>query len=281
MPKKAIPPSFTPQRQSALASFVHEKKSKRIGEIRLDLIQPNPFQPRKNYPDAEIEELTESIQQQGLLQNLVCRVEPDGKYTLIAGHRRLLALQKLGKEVAPVSILENVSDQDLRILALIENLQRKNLHPVDEVRAIVQVIEQAGSQEQAAKLLHKPVGTIGGIAALHNLGSEILDVCLGVPDLTKNKLAQLVKLPVERRLAVAKALQTGNRPVIPATKSKSGSPAPNVFRFRAKTATEASFSFKLQFKKGNPTEDEIFDALNVIRQKLKSEVFSPASTENS
>lgn len=281
MPKKAIPPSFTPQRQSALASFVHEKKSKRIGEIRLDLIHPNPFQPRKNYPDAEIEELTESINQQGLLQNLVCRVEPDGKYTLIAGHRRFLALQKLGKETVPVSILENVSDQDLQVLALIENLQRKNLHPVDEVRAVVQVIDQAGSQEQAAKLLHKPVGTVGGIAALHNLGSEILEICLGVPDLTKNKLAQLLKLPVERRLAAAMALQSGTPSIIPAAKPKSGSPAPNVFRFRAKTTTEASFSFKLQFKKGNPTEAEIFDALNVILQKLKSELSQPASSENS
>ncbi len=279
MPKKAIPPSFTPQRQSALASFVHEKKSKRIGEIRLALIQPNPFQPRKNYPDAEIEELTESINQQGLLQNLVCRVEADGKYTLIAGHRRLLALQKLGKETVPVSILENISDQDLQILALIENLQRKNLHPVDEVRAIVQVIEQAGSQEQAAKLLHKPVGTIGGIAALHNLGSDILEICLGVPDLTKNKLAQLLKLPAERRLAAARALHSGTPSKIAAVKPKSGSP--NVFRFRAKTTTNASFSFKLQFKKGNPTEAEIYDALNVILHKLKSEVFTPASSENS
>src|SRR5207302_10407022 len=105
-----------------------------LAELPISEIRPNPFQPRQDVDPAALEELKSSIQQAGLLQPVVVRGRPDGSgYELIAGERRLRACQALGWERIS-AVKRNVDDRTVLTLALIENLQRDDLSPVDEAR---------------------------------------------------------------------------------------------------------------------------------------------------
>lgn len=101
--------------------------------VRLDSIRPSRVQPRQSFSEASIAELADSIREKGIIQPLLVRPSGDG-YELIAGERRLRAAQSLGLESVPVTI-RAVDDREALELALIENIQRENLNPIDEARA--------------------------------------------------------------------------------------------------------------------------------------------------
>jgi len=109
-------------------------------ELPIHDIKPNPFQPRKTVDPTALEELVSSIKQAGLLQPVVVRRAPaNGGYELIAGERRLRACQQLGWERIP-AVQRDADDRTLLTLALIENLQRDDLSPVDEARGYERLI---------------------------------------------------------------------------------------------------------------------------------------------
>lgn len=118
-------------------------ESKQVQEIELDKIMPNRYQPRHTFSDESIEELATTLKEQGLLQPIILRKPADGtegEYEIIAGERRFRAAQSLKWAKIP-AIVENMDDEKAASLALVENLQRENLNPIDEAQAYVQLMK--------------------------------------------------------------------------------------------------------------------------------------------
>ncbi len=129
-------------------------RSENFLELDIDLIQPNSEQPRTSFPEAELEELTQSIRANGIVQPIVVR--PKGKqYQIVAGERRWRAAQRASLDKIP-AVIRDVSNEKLLELALIENIQRQELNPIDEARAYKKLIESLGlTQEEVAAQVGK------------------------------------------------------------------------------------------------------------------------------
>lgn len=132
-----------------------------LREIAVDAITSNPFQPRKTFHRGELDELRESLKESGLLQPITVRPSAKGKgFELIAGERRLKAATELGWTKIP-AVVKDLSDQELLTLALIENLQRSDLNPIEEAQGYQQLIEHFGhSHQTVATMVGKNRSTI-------------------------------------------------------------------------------------------------------------------------
>lgn len=124
-----------------------------IQEIPLKQIIPNTYQPRRQFDDVQLNELAQSIQVNGLLQPIIVRLNDDQKYEIIAGERRFRAVELLNLEKIP-AIVRDYSNQESAALALIENLQREDLNPIEEAQAYQQLeqMEQLPQKDLARKL---------------------------------------------------------------------------------------------------------------------------------
>ncbi|EAH7580241.1 ParB/RepB/Spo0J family partition protein [Campylobacter lari] len=144
----------------------------RIEEIDIDLISPNPYQPRKNFDIQALEELAGSIKEYGLIQPVVVFKKDEFNYILIAGERRFRACKLLEKEQIKAVVL-NVDDIKLRELALIENIQRENLNPIELAHSYKELLEIHDiTQEKLADLIHKSRPQIANTLRLLNLNEQ-------------------------------------------------------------------------------------------------------------
>ena len=142
-------------------------------QLDIDLIAPNPQQPRSNFEPEQLRELADSIREHGIIQPLIVSRQQDGSYVLIAGERRLQAARLAGHETVPVVIREASTAQMLE-LALIENIQRADLNPVEEAVAYRRLIEEYGlTQEEAAQRVGKSRVSVANALRLLQLESEI------------------------------------------------------------------------------------------------------------
>ena len=140
--------------------------------VPLSAIQPNPLQPRQVFPDDGIEELAESIRQKGILQPLLVR-RANGGFQLIAGERRLRAAQRLGLQEVPVTV-RDADDGELLEMALIENIQRENLNPLEEARAYRRLSDDFHlTQEEIAVRVGKDRSTVANTLRLLQLPGDI------------------------------------------------------------------------------------------------------------
>src|SRR5207302_3011555 len=143
-------------------------------ELPVREIRPNPFQPRQDVDAASLEELRSSIQQAGLLQPVVVRTAAGGGYELIAGERRLRACQALGWERIP-AVKREVDDRTVLTLALIENLQRDDLSPVDEARGYERLIQEFNlTQQDVAAAVGRDRSTVANALRLLRLPDAVL-----------------------------------------------------------------------------------------------------------
>ena len=128
-----------------------EEESKSVVKLKLNDIEPNREQPRKSFDEEALEELANSISTHGVIQPLLVRPLADGGYQLIAGERRWRASRMAGLTEVPVVIRE-MSDSEAMELALVENLQREDLNPIEEAQGLALLMETYGlTQDQAAK----------------------------------------------------------------------------------------------------------------------------------
>jgi len=127
--------------------------------VSIDQLKPNPFQPRKDFDETSIDELSASIRENGIIQPLIVRKTEIG-YEIIAGERRWRAAQKIGLKMVPV-ILKEASDREILELSLIENLQREDLNPLEEALAYEQLIGDFGlTHDEISKRIGKERSTI-------------------------------------------------------------------------------------------------------------------------
>jgi ParB family chromosome partitioning protein len=159
----------------ALLPEAEESRSsgQEVQEIPIELIVPNRLQPRTDFPQEELMELADSVRQNGLLQPVLVRRKGDGFFELIAGERRFRAAKLAGFTALP-AIVRNSSDQQAIELALIENLQRKDLNPMESARAYHRLINEFGfTQDAVAQRIGKDRSSVANLIRLVNLPFEI------------------------------------------------------------------------------------------------------------
>jgi len=149
-----------------------EQKKAEVLFVQSENIKPNPFQPREDFDTQGIEELAMSIKEKGIIQPLLVRRKGD-HYELIAGERRLRACNSLGLKELPV-IVREVEDRDSLELALIENIQRESLNPIEEAHAFQHLMDKFHvTQERIAEVLGKARSSIANTLRLLSLPHEI------------------------------------------------------------------------------------------------------------
>lgn len=183
--------------------------------ISLDAIKANPYQPRREILDKDVEELAKSIESEGLLQPIVLRSTKEG-FELIAGERRLRAFKLLKRDVIPSRVIE-ASDASSATLALIENLQREDLNPIDEALGYLSLVRDFDlTQEAAADRVGKGRTTVANALRLLSLSDEIkgflsrrllstghAKVLLGIKD--NNIRSIIARKIIEKNLSVREA----------------------------------------------------------------------------
>lgn len=141
-------------------------------DLKLDQVRPNPFQPRRDFPEKELQELASSILEHGVLQPIVVRPAGDG-YELIAGERRFRACESIGRKSVP-AIVRAASDTQMLELALVENIQRQDLNPIETAQAYAGYIDRMDlTQEEAARRLGKSRSAIANTLRLLELPRDL------------------------------------------------------------------------------------------------------------
>lgn len=144
-------------------------------ELRLSQIVPNREQPRKNFDDVALHELSESIKEHGVIQPLLVRPLDDGSYQIVAGERRWRASRLAGLEKVPV-VIKQLEDAEVQEIALIENLQREDLNPIEEALGYKILMETYGlTQEQVAVKVSKSRSAVANALRLLGLSKEEQD----------------------------------------------------------------------------------------------------------
>lgn len=169
--------------------------------LPVDELEPSPVQPRKNFPDGELQELSESIAQYGVLNPLTVRLR-DSRYELVAGERRLRAARLAGLCDVPCILLD-VSLEDASLIALVENLQRRDLDFIEEANGLSQLIKLFGmSQEEAARRIGKSQSAVANKLRLLKLPEDVL-ASLRDNGLTERHGRALLRLPDENAQRMA------------------------------------------------------------------------------
>jgi ParB family chromosome partitioning protein len=236
----------------------------------IDQIDPNPNQPRQVMGD--LSELMASIAEKGIIEPLVVRQRGD-RYQIIAGERRYQAAVQVGLRELPV-VIRDVDDTEIIEVALIENLQRKDLTPFEEAEAMHSLIRRTGyTHESLASRLGKSRTAITESLSLHSMPEDIKNLCRLADISSKSLLLQIVRQSERSKMAAlihkiadeGTATRAAIRQVT--AKTKPGRPKAFVFTYRP---TSKAFNLKLKFSKGRVERDEIIRALEAIIAELRA-----------
>lgn len=149
-----------------------------VATLRLSEIEPNKNQPRKSFDNDALKQLADSIAEHGVIQPLIVRSLPGGNYVIIAGERRWRAAKMAGLSEIPVVIRDDISDEQAAQIAMIENLQRENLNPIEEALGYKEIIDKYGlTQDKLARALGKARSSIAnslGLLSMPNGVQELL-----------------------------------------------------------------------------------------------------------
>jgi len=172
------------------------KKETTVYQLPINKIRPNPYQPRKYFNRSALEELSNSIQEYGILQPITVRKMSGGSYELVAGERRLRAAEMAGLENIPAIFLQ-ITDSNSAILAFIENIQRQNLSFIEEAEGYRNMMEDYGfTQEELASKLSKSQSSIANKLRILKLEPNIKAVLLE-QNFTERHARALLRLPDE------------------------------------------------------------------------------------
>jgi ParB family chromosome partitioning protein len=237
--------------------------------VPIDLIDPNPNQPRQVMGD--LSELIASIAEKGVIEPLVVRQRGD-RFQIVAGERRYQASVQAGLHELPV-VIRDVDETEMLELALIENLQRKDLTPFEESEALQGLAERCGyTHEDLARRLGKSRTSVTESLALNAMPGEVRKLCRLADISSKSLLLQVVRqdTPEKMTALIEKIASQGGatRQQLreAAAKPKPGRPKHYVFAFRPPTK---AFNLRLSFNKGRATRDEIIDTLEGIIHDLR------------
>lgn len=228
---------------SDINTSLTNKNAEDLRQLPLDLLQPGKYQPRQEFNPESLQELAASIRSQGIIQPLVVRPVAQQRYEIIAGERRWRAAQIAGLAEVPV-IIRDIPDNAAIAMALIENIQRENLHPMEEARSLQRLISEFDmTHEQAADVVGKARVTVTNLLRLLSLNPDVKDLLekdqlemghakalLGLHGLAQSEAAKII---VSKQLTVRAAeelVRKFHTPKIAADKSSTQDP--NVLRLQ-------------------------------------------------
>ena len=176
--------------------------------VQIKDIQKNPYQPRKEFSEEKIQELAQSIKENGLIQPIIVRKSPVLGYEILAGERRYRASIVAGLSEVPV-IVKQLSDQDMMLHSIIENLQRENLNPIEEARAYQSLIDKGFTHTEIAEKMGKSRPYITNLVRLLGLPKHILT------EVESGRLSQaharlLIQLSSDKQDKLLNRIQTEN-----------------------------------------------------------------------
>lgn len=186
------------------------ESGQRVIEVPISTIERNPHQPRVHFDHADLEDLISSIREHGVLQPIIVTPKPDGSYQLIAGERRLRASTIAGLKTIPALVREATELQKLE-LAIIENVQRANLNPIEEARAYLRLADEFGmTQDDIGRKIGKSRPQVANIIRLLQLPDEIQQALVD-GRISASNARTLLSLPTEKeRTDLFQAMLAGN-----------------------------------------------------------------------
>ncbi|MCI5537568.1 MAG: ParB/RepB/Spo0J family partition protein [Oscillospiraceae bacterium] len=249
------------------------EESASVSSLSIGEIEPNRDQPRQNFDEEALNELASSIAEHGVLQPLIVRPMPDGGYQLVAGERRWRAARIAGLTEVPV-IVKTLTDSEVSVIALIENLQRENLNPMEEAEGIQKLIDEFDfTQEQAAQKLGKSRSALTNTLRLMSLPEKVRDLVsddflsqgharalLGIND--KSKICDAADTVISKHLSVReteKLVKSINSQSVPgSTRIHKRDPFFSEVELSISSSSGRKVSVK-ESKKGGKIEIEFFD----------------------
>ena len=247
--------------------------------VPVEKIRPNPDQPRKMLGD--LRELTESVREKGVLEPLLVKYLPrEDTYYIISGERRFHAACAAGLRELPC-IEKSVDDAEVLEIALIENLQRKDLTAFEEADGLHRLSEQFDyTHDDIARKLGRARSTVTEMLSLRNIPENVRKVCLENGISSKSMLLQIVRQANEKKMAeMAKRIAAGKMTRDEARSErrveKGGEERPQPFVFAFKPENE-SFNFRIQFRKSHVSRNELVATLRAILAELEREDRAPA-----
>jgi len=243
--------------------------------IPIERIDPNPDQPRQVMGD--LSELMASIAEKGIIEPLIVR-QRGGRFQIVAGERRYQAASQVGLRELPV-VIRDVDDTEIIEVALVENIQRKDLGAFEEAEALHALAERcAYTHEDLAKRLGKSRTAITESLALAAMPPEVRNLCRLADISSKSLLLQIVRQQTPQKMIAlieqltrdggAGATREQARKVAAKTQPKVGRPKAFIFQYRPPTKT---FQMRLQFRKGDVDRTEIIAALEGIIADLRKQ----------
>ena len=224
-----------------------------IQKINISQIVPNPLQPRKNFKDEELKELSSSIKNQGLIQPIIVKRTDDNQFQIIAGERRWRACQLNGMHEVDC-VIKNLDDTNVLEAALIENIQREDLNVIEEANAYKGLVEIKGiNNETLAKLIGKSPSHISNILRLLELDKKIQQLVIS-GDLSMGHARALIGVPdainkaneiIEKKLSVRQVEKITSE--FKKNKIKKGSKDPNILDLEKELSDKIGLKTSIQF----------------------------------
>lgn len=278
--------------EALLGDKAQKETTVEINRLPLTALQAGKYQPRQKMEAGALQELAESIREQGVMQPLLVRLVAPGKYEIIAGERRFRAATLAGLKEVPV-LVSGANDQSAAAMALVENMQREDLNPLEESQGLARLIEEFGfTHEQAAKAVGKSRSAVSNLLRLNQLAKPVQamllagDIDMGharallpLPGASQVALAQRIaaqglSVREAERMATALALaggQIGDKK--PKTQAEGGAPSrdPDMHRLTQEIADLIGLNAEFKFKgKGGELRIRFsqFDELDSLLKKL-------------
>ncbi len=269
MAKRGLPDSIRMRHDAHYVEALTAPGGTPVGRmVPIELIDPNPNQPRQVMGD--LSELMASIAEKGIIEPLVLRQRGD-RYQIVAGERRYQAAIQVGLKELP-GVIRDGDDNEVLEIALVENLQRKDLTPFEEAEAMHSLAQRCGyTHEMLAKKLGKSRVAVTESLAIHAMPDEVKNLCRLADISSKSLLLQVVRQgDPQKMIALVEKIASGGatREELrkQAAKPKVGRPKAFVWAYRPPSK---AFNLKLSFRKGKAERDEIIAALEAILNDLR------------
>lgn len=271
MSKRGLPETLRMRHDEHYVDALVHSAGAPVGRlVPIEMLDPNPNQPRQVMGD--LSELMASVAEKGIIEPLIVR-QLDGRYQIVAGERRYHAAVQVGLREVPV-IVKEIDDNEVLELALIENIQRKDLTAFEEGEALHQLAVRCGyTHEDMARKLGKSRTSITESLALNNMPEEVRNLCRLADITSKSTLLHVVRqgdpakmMALVERLAASGPGGATRAQVRQETAKPAATPRNYTFSFRPPTK---AFTLKMSFRKNNVPKDEIIDALEQILSDLR------------
>ena len=268
MAKRGLPETLRMRHDEHYVDALATSAAEPVGRmLPIELVDPNPGQPRQVMGD--LSELMASVAEKGIIEPLIVRPH-GGRFQIIAGERRYHAAVQVGLREVPV-VIRDADDKEVMELALVENLQRKDLTAFEEADALQQLAQRCGyTHEDMARKLGKSRSAITESLSLNNMPEDVRNLCRLADISAKSTLLQIVRQSdPQKMLALVERLAGQGATTRQEVRKETAKPQagrPKAFVFAFKPPTKA-FDLRISFKKSKVERDEIIDALeNIIRE---------------